>query len=194
MEVNIVSVSFLRAEGRHATNGSLPYLLKLTALSLAVETRDEWSLSNLALECATGQWYTHICISPYRNNSRCNVASALSVCSFERLMFFCQAKMVVKDDRIQVKSEIFCLSLKLFMFCRWHDALALCLPGSSRMSARMSFWIICVPINGGQTRTSVISMKAHEGHWTAVILQLALMQRNLPEECVWDGLHRLARK
>lgn len=41
MEVNIVSVSFLRAEGRHATNGSLSYLLKLTALSLAVEARDE---------------------------------------------------------------------------------------------------------------------------------------------------------
>lgn len=194
MEVNIVSVSFLRAEGRHATNGSLSYLLKLTALSLAVEARDEWSLSNLALECETEQWHTHICISPYRNNSRCSVASALSACSFERLMFFRQAKMEVKDDRIQVNSEIFCLSLKLCMFCRWFYALALCLPGSFRMSARMSFWIVCVPVNGGHARTSVISMKAHEGQWTAVIFQLALMQRNLPEECLWDGLHRVARK
>lgn len=41
VEVSIVSVSFLRAEGRHGTNGSLPYLLKHTALSLTVEARDK---------------------------------------------------------------------------------------------------------------------------------------------------------
>lgn len=41
VEANIVSVSFLWAEGRHATNGSLPYLLKHTDLSLTVEARDK---------------------------------------------------------------------------------------------------------------------------------------------------------
>lgn len=162
VEVNIVSVSFLRAEGRHATNGSLPYLLKHTALSLTVEARDKWSLTSLPLEYATGQWHIHIWITPYRDNSRCSVASALSACSFGRLMF-CQAKVVVRGDRIQENGEIVCLPLKLYPFCWWHYVLALCLTSSFRMSAAMSFWIFCLSGNSGLAFSG-----QHESIWKAM--------------------------
>lgn len=65
VEVNVMPISFPRAEGRHATNESLPYHLKHAALT--VEARNKWSLSSLTRECATGRWHANISIFSSRD-------------------------------------------------------------------------------------------------------------------------------